>query len=340
MAITSAEARKSLESRGFMTSYVILGSYQTNVKVREHAILLDGKKVEGTWQEIREAQVPPQDLVRRLHFEQLELLTHICMFVEDFAYLAYALKHHPRSLHWPIFFSGRTRVDVLRRLPTLHGNSLRARFRLPRIPVLGLGNETEKLVRDVFAQYQVGVRRDLALLAEFDVRGFFRIYNEYKHTFDVFTGTMGDATNLADSVIVVRTTRRRRRGRPVEETILLDASENVVAYYHSVFSAVSNLINCLLSNTLDYMLYADGRYLIELPTDYGIPQEQIEAYSSLPDTLGLHWSNSHESLPSFRFGEKVQSRAETELAEKNIFNLEQPLIPRGAHSVHFGIDNK
>ena len=339
MTIDEKQARKNLEDRGFLVSYGIVGSYQENVRIREHSILSKGQAALRTNQEMATSAAVSPSLKRRFHFELLDLLTNVCMFVEDFACMAYALDHHPRSLHWPIYFTGSTRVQQLKELSEAHGKTLRARLRMPRVSKLGLPADETVVVRRVISRYIEGVRNDLTTLWEFSERGFFGIYNEYKHSFDILTGDLGQGTGLDNECILIRSTKRRKSGKPREETLLLEASADTLCYLNSIFCAVSNLLNCLIWNSLDFMLYADGKYLVKLPRDYPIPDFDMEIYHSLPDKRGLHWSNAHSSLPSIKFIGDAQESALEQLREKHIAILKQPLIDRRAQRVVCGIQN-
>jgi len=295
-ALDATSAMQLLEARGLKSSYPALAAYQTNIGVREHLILQCRKQWEQTQQELlahlQQDRKLNRDLLRRLHLEQLEVLSHICMFIEDLAYIAYLLKHRPRSLNRSAHFTGRKRYETLTDLVSLGSRSIRARFRLPIVTRLGLKDDDAKVVRKVLRQCIVGLQTDLRTVEQFVSLGYFDVYNEYKHTFDILLGLGALEGRVVHSHIYVRVAPKPGQRKP-EKTLILDASPDALRLYDKAFAATSNLTNTLVQNTLDWMIYGDGRYLVKVPADYGVSEDLLATYGSLVDQYGLGWAKLH-----------------------------------------------
>lgn len=325
--ISASQVMHDLEDRGFVRSYGLLTSYQSNIQIREHVILEARKKWDQTLDKIVRSQIIEPDLIRRLHVEQLECLMHICMYIEDLAYLIYLLRHHPRSMDRPIYFGGSERAQIIKALSETSRRTLSARFRMPKYSKLRLPNSDLLIVKDVFNRYLVGLQHDISMIVNFSNRRYFAVYNEYKHTFDILTGMYSVKDHTLDTHIYVRVTKRKK-GKEQEHAFILEASPEAVNYYYKVFDSTSNLINCLTQNTLNYMVYADGRYLIRTPREYSLPQDLLTEYEALIDRHGLHYSKAH----SLKLGISLQSKAlastQKQLKEGFIAVLPKPLFSR------------
>jgi hypothetical protein len=192
-------------------------------------------------------------------------------------------------------------------------------------------------VRRVLALVAVGLRNDVGTVQAFVRKRYFDVYNEYKHTFDVFTGMCRDDLGVVSSHIYVRVTNKRK-GRKKQITYILDGSSHAVDYYESVFSATSNLINVLISNSLDFFIYHDGRYLIKVPKDYGMSDELKREYAEVIERYSLGWSKGHSLKLSLTFRGGALRRLTRPLAEDHIAAYERPLISRrkGTYS-HLGL---
>lgn len=302
--LSEARAMKMLKARGLWHSYPVLAAYQSNIRTREHLILKCMKEWENTLQELvrrlKNTRRLDLELLRRLHIEQLELLAHICMFVEDLSYIAYLLNHRPRSLDRSVYFNGTMRAETLKDLASLGTRSIRARFRFPAITKLRLRDRDAAAVAEVFRKCIAGLRKDLQTIHKFAGHGHFNVYNEYKHTFDIFLGLGSLTDRTVHTHIFVRVAPRPRQHKP-EKTLILDASPDAVRYYDTVFKATANVINVLVQNSLNWMIYSDGRYLVKIPADYSVPEDLLTTYGSLVKSYGLGWAKTHSLQLSIGF---------------------------------------
>jgi hypothetical protein len=318
-----------LANRRLDVTYPLLVAYQSNIQIREHLIVKSLRDWRSTDREIAEGTVVAQTLVRRMHAEQLEILLHVCMLIEDFAYIAWALKHHSRSLHHALYFDGAKRRSTLEELSAPGVRTLQSWFRFPKYTHLALSTRDEATVRKVRTAVLAGLRRDLDTVWAFQRNGYFDVYNEYKHTFDVITGMREESAGVVSTHIYVRVAKRTGgRGRK-QITWILDGSRGAIDYYERVFSAASNLINVLIANTRDYCIYYDGRYLTKVPSDYGVSDELMRAYREVIERNALGWSKGHSLSLSLTLQGAALRRVAGRLAEDHIAVLHRPLLSRG-----------
>lgn len=319
-----------LTRRGFLWSYGLLAGYQVNLRAREHMTL----KAEQDWRSTaRKLVETPEDpwLLRRLHLEQLDLLLRICMYLEDFAYLVHLLQHRPRSMHLAIHFSGQTRASAIGTLRHMPLPSLRALFGVPHYTKLGLPSQHLRTVKEVFGKYVAGLRQDADRVVQFHRQHYFDVYNEYKHSFDVFIGMQGQTSGSGSSHIYLRVPKEvRRKGKKRKSyrqwTYILDTGPEAVSYYMRVFGSISNLAWSLVLNNLDHMLYADGRYLIKIPKAYGVSGDLLREYEELIPAHGLCWSKSHQLNLNLHFAGREADRLQADLQESFVAVLRRPLL--------------
>jgi hypothetical protein len=322
------ETQAGLAKRGLDVTYPLLAAYQSNVGVRQHSLLKLLQEWRESFTKASSSSGIEGQLVRRMHFEQLEILLHLCMFIEDFAYVSWGLKHRPRSLHRALRFDGGMRNQAIVELCGLGDRSLRARFRFPKYTRLCMGKNDERVVREVFDTITEGLCCDLRRVQEFLHKRYFDVCNEYKHTFDVITGMYQTDTARFSSHVYVRATRGKK-GRQRQVTYILDAGPKAIDYYEEVFSSTSNLINVLISNSLDYCAYHDGRYLIKLPLDYRVAEDVKALYEALIGKYSLGWSKGHSLQLAINITGGALRRLEGSLADDHIGVLKRHLFSRG-----------
>jgi len=317
----AAQVMKALEARGLARSYPTLAVYQSNIAIRERLI----KKCRHEWEDtLRDllarlggGQELDRDLLRRLHVEQLEFLAHICMFVEDFSYVAYLLKHRPRSLDRSAHFTGRMRTETLDDLMSLSARSIRTRFRFPVIAKMRLGDHDATLVADVLRRCIAGLEHDLRTVSEFVGHGYFDVYNEYKHTFDILLGLGTVEGHNVHTHIYARVAPQQKKHRP-EKTLILDASPDAIRRYDAVFGATTNLMNVLVQNTLSWMVYNDGRYLVQVPISYEVPEDLLVSYGQLVEQYALGWAVRHSVQLQVGFSTSASRAIEKALRERGV----------------------
>lgn len=316
-ALDATSAMRLFEARGLRRSYPALAAYQTNIGVREHLILQCRHQWERTLHELVEDLDKHgrlnRGLLRRLHLEQLEVLSHICMFIEDLAYIAYLLRHRPRSLDRSAHFTGRMRRETLDELTCLSTRALRARFRFPTVTALQLRDPDARVVREVFRTSAKGLQVDLNTVGQFVGQGHFKVYNEYKHTFDILVGAGALQGRTVHSHIYVRVAPQPTETGP-EKTLILDGSPGALHRYDSVFAATSNLVNALVQNSLDWMIYGDGRYLVKIPVDYGLSEDLRAAYGSIVNQYRLGWAKTHTLQLAISFTQSAARAIEERLS--------------------------
>jgi hypothetical protein len=160
-------------------------------------------------------------------------------------------------------------------------------------------------------------------------QGYFDIYNEYKHTFDILLGAGALEGHTVHSHIYVRVAPQPGETRP-EKTLILDASPDALHRYDSVFAATSNLLNALVQNCLDWMIYGDGRYLVKIPADYGLTEDLRAAYGSFVDQYGLGWAKTHTLQLAIRFTPSSARAIEEKLSTGAVAEHAGPLFSKRA----------
>jgi len=328
-----AAVMDALEARGLKHSYPSLASYQSNIMVREHVIEKGRREWEATHSELlarlKEGHEVDRTLLRRMHVEQLDLLAHICMYVEDLAYVGYLLRHRLKSLDRSVYFNGTMRSQTLSEFAALPSRSIRARFRLPVIARLGLKPGDVALVSEAFRTCIAGLAEDISTVKAFSTQGHFDIYNEYKHTFDILLG-MGALEELNIHTHIYARVAARPKEKRRERTLILDASREAIRRYQAVFVATSNLMNVLVQNTLSWMIYADGRYLVQIPSSYGLSSALLKPYASLVESYDLGWAVQHSLQLEIGFAPKAARAIGKAIAESGVAKRSEPLFARRA----------
>jgi hypothetical protein len=197
----------------------------------------------------------------KLQATQLDVISKLCMFVEDFLgfsrYLRICKKELPNKIQ-----SQENKVwNEIRSLQKMKTDGFRKYLILPSARQLAISEIEQKFVKQVLKIILSGVQERIQRIIKFYI-DFHRVYNKYKHIFAGQLGTYSIENNIRKPRIFIRDAYDYPKGVFQKKTYVLPTDTETIDYFEKIKDDILTVFLTLLESHIHSIQNCGKPFLI------------------------------------------------------------------------------
>lgn len=280
------ELSKFLIENNLGVTFKVLSNGLINYRSRVRLL----KEKSDLLKKVLTSPLPSQDVyseMAKIHVQQLDYLSSIFMFLEDF--LAYSfnlsgslskLQEFPSQIASENFNVLNKEIENLR---SKVKSDISDYLLFPNIELLGLTQEKKNLLKNVLDRILVKFDQSMQRILEF-YDNYYRVYIKYKHVLTAVIGLheINDISDDPSKKVVSSHIYIRDRYKEQFKTHIIACNVETVTYYEDIVNFIKCVFELLILSYMQYLMNYGKRSII--PTNNYIKDEEKELWSSILKT--------------------------------------------------------
>ncbi len=228
MNTLSDKVHKYITSEGLSDLYPIL-IYQIKLCEARNRVIKDG--IEKFNHYLKDTSA---DSTIRLHITQLDIVSKLFMFIEDYLSFSYYLRISKKELPKKIHSQNGKVWEEIKYLDNLKVKQIQRYLLLENVNKLSITNVDKEFVNSILNVIFTDMHRRINRVMTF-YKEYHRVYNKYKHVLTSIIGTYSFESNVKKPRIYIRDKYKNTRKNNIKDaTYVLPTDAETILYYEKV----------------------------------------------------------------------------------------------------------